>query len=446
MSVEGKKPIKIEKKEDLKKTIIIKKYNFSDKKYLFIFLLVVVCFSILIYFVLPIFLKPNIEDIKDSVVMIETYDENGKMLGSGSGFCGYRSDYIITNFHVIDGAYSIKIITDDKKSYDVEKILIFNKEEDLAILDTDANLKTLKFGKSNNLKAGVNVTAIGSPRGELNTVSTGIVSNADEDGVIRISAPISHGSSGGVLLNNKMKVIGITSAGYDDAQNLNFAIKVERLNELYSYYKKNKDYTIKWNYSLESCYLDELSLSTDEIGLFSECYDTKNIIPSTKKDFYNMTSPIAIINLTSYSENLTDEEKYYVAEMFNLLLKYEPSMKNQIADSEVIENAEEWKPAQLILELDILSRYDLAVYMIEMDKLESSQYFDYINDLDLSIAEKVVLLLSTAGYTPQKLHNDEINEMINWLDDNESIDYDDTVGILRNLGLSVDYETGDIRW
>lgn len=437
----GKKPIKVIKEKEHFST---KSFYNKNKKIIIPFALVITIILILI-FVSNLFV-PNIEIIKDSVVMIETYDKNGNQISSGSGFCAFKSDYIITNYHVIEGAYSIKIISDNKDTYKVENVLIFNADEDLAILDSNANFKPLKISSNSNLKVGEKVTAIGSPKGELNTVSTGIISNADEDGIIRISAPISHGSSGGVLLNNKMKVIGITSSGYDDAQNLNFAIDAEILQELYSYYKKNKYNVTEWNYNLEDDYIDELFNSNQEIGLFSSCFKNDNIIPENLNTFYKLTSPIAIIDLTSQSDYLTDEEKYYVAEMYDLLLKYVPSMKHKIADSEVVDDAEEWKPAQLIFELDILSRYELAVYMIEMDKLSSDQYFDYINDMELGIPEKAILLLSTAGYTPSRLNNDNINEMINWLDDNDEIDYDDTVGILRNLGFSVNYDTGDIRW
>lgn len=436
-----KKPIKCIKE---KEHFLIKNFYKKNKK-IIIPSVISILIIVVLTFVSNLFI-PNIETIKDSVVMIETYDKNAQLIGIGSGFCAFKSDYIITNYHVIEGAYSIKIISDNKDIYEVENVLIFNAENDLAILDSNAKFTPLKISNNTNLKVGTKVTAIGSPKGELNTVSTGIISNADEDEVIRISVPISHGSSGGVLLNNKMKVIGITSSGYDDAQNLNFAINVERLKDLYAYYKKNKNSVIFWNSNLEEDYIDELFRSNQEIGLFAACFKNDNIIPKNLSTFYKLTSPIAIIDLTNQAKYLSDEEKHYVAEIYNLLLKYVPSIKNKVVDSEVVAEAEEWKTAQLIFELDILSRYELAIYMIEMDKLSSNEYFDYINDMELGIAEKVILLLSTAQYTPSELNNDDIEEMINWLDDNDKIDYDNMMGILRNLGFSVDYDTGNIWW
>ena len=81
------------------------------------------------------------------------------------------------------------------------------------------------------------VIAIGSPKGFTNTVSTGIISNIyNEDGFNRIqfTAPISPGSSGGALFNGNGEVIGITSSTYIDSQNLNFAIQITEVIDLYS--------------------------------------------------------------------------------------------------------------------------------------------------------------------------------------------------------------------
>ena len=178
----------------------------------------------------------DIEEVKDSVVMIEVYGDSGDLLATGSGFCAYKDNWIITNFHVIEGAKSIKVETDSHQKYSAEKIVFFNKVQDIAVLSINGHLNPLKLGDSSNIKTKDKVTTIGSPKGELNTVSEGIISNVDNKAQIRISAPISHGSSGGVLLNHKNEVIGITSAGYDDAQNLNFAINISLLNNLYSKY------------------------------------------------------------------------------------------------------------------------------------------------------------------------------------------------------------------
>ena len=78
--------------------------------------------------------------------------------------------------------------------------------------------------------------AIGSPRGLENTFSSGEIAQLRGNGVLQISVPIDHGSSGGALLNEYGEAIGITSAGFDDSgANLNFAISTDLI-------KKYNDY------------------------------------------------------------------------------------------------------------------------------------------------------------------------------------------------------------
>ena len=75
---------------------------------------------------------------------------------------------------------------------------------------------------------------IGNPQGLQNTVSDGLVSAVRDAGGVKqfqISVPISHGSSGGALINMRGQVIGITSSGIDQAQNLNFAIPINYVKE-----------------------------------------------------------------------------------------------------------------------------------------------------------------------------------------------------------------------
>lgn len=181
-----------------------------NKKYI---LYIFAMFIIVIAFI-SFIIKSDIEKIKDSVVMVKAFDQDGTLISTGSGFCAYKSNYIVTNFHVIQGARTIKIMNDDKEEYNVDKIEIIKSEDDLAILSGKYSFNPIKIDKS-QLKVGEKVICIGSPEGQLNTVSTGIVSNTDDEFQIRITAPISPGSSGGVLLNNKHKVIGITYATYN---------------------------------------------------------------------------------------------------------------------------------------------------------------------------------------------------------------------------------------
>ena len=77
-------------------------------------------------------------------------------------------------------------------------------------------------------KVGEKVFTIGSPRGLENTFSSGEISQLRGNNIIQINAPIDHGSSGGVLINEYGEAIGITSSGYDDSgANLNFALDIK---------------------------------------------------------------------------------------------------------------------------------------------------------------------------------------------------------------------------
>ena len=84
------------------------------------------------------------------------------------------------------------------------------------------------------LVRGQRVVAIGSPMGLFNSVSDGIISGfrrIDEVDMIQFTAPTSHGSSGGAVLNLQGEVIGISTAGIDSGQNLNLAVGYECINQ-----------------------------------------------------------------------------------------------------------------------------------------------------------------------------------------------------------------------
>lgn len=178
-----------------------------------------------------------------SVFLLKCYDKNNNLMGTGSGFLVSQDGKIVTNFHVVEGASQIKAVSYDEKEYNVEGVLNYSIEQDIAVLSVKGvnNLPCLTLGDSDKLELGENIVAIGSPLGLQNTVSTGIVSSFRKNIIrsakgtkdIQISAPISHGSSGGPLFNASGEVVGITYAGYTgEGQNLNFAIPVNEAKSL----------------------------------------------------------------------------------------------------------------------------------------------------------------------------------------------------------------------
>lgn len=167
----------------------------------------------------------------------------------GSGFVATSDGYIITNKHVVaDTEATYKVLTNDNKKYDVEKIYR-DSLNDLAILKINATgLKPLSLGDSSSLKLGQTAIAIGTPLGEFtNTVTVGIISGLGRgitagspfegfveklDNVIQTDAAISPGNSGGPLLNSSGQVIGVNTAIAQEGQNIGFAIPVNVVKDL----------------------------------------------------------------------------------------------------------------------------------------------------------------------------------------------------------------------
>lgn len=173
--------------------------------------------------------------LASSVVMITVHNPNGEPAGSGSGIMVGQGGYILTNHHVAahGSFYSVSIEGEDKQ-YRTEDIIKYNSLYDLAVIRIDRRLHPLPVFKGNPpLVRGQKVVAIGSPLGLFNSVSDGIISGfrtiRDVD-MIQFTAPISHGSSGGAVLNMFGEVIGISTAGIDDGQNINLAMGFEVIN------------------------------------------------------------------------------------------------------------------------------------------------------------------------------------------------------------------------
>ena len=172
-----------------------------------------------------------------ATVYLEMRDRSGEVLGIGSGFF-VEHNLIATNFHVIEGAMqgTAKLVG-EYRQYTIEGITAADKQNDLAILKVTAfGVKPLPLGESDNVKIGATVYVTGNPKGLEGTFSDGIISRlgGNNEKRLQMTAPISPGSSGGPVLNNRGEVIGVSFAGHSalDAQNLNFAIPSNYLRRL----------------------------------------------------------------------------------------------------------------------------------------------------------------------------------------------------------------------
>ena len=171
----------------------------------------------------------EIAKLSNSVLTLYVYDKNHDLISTGSGFVVNDDKTIVTNYHVIDQGYFVEAVSEADVHYNVSGATFFDEIADIAVLqfETNTGLSPLAIADSSSAQVGDTVYAIGSPLGLKNTVSNGIISAIRKEAKysnIQITAPISAGSSGGVLLNIYGEVLGITYASYSDGQNLNLAI------------------------------------------------------------------------------------------------------------------------------------------------------------------------------------------------------------------------------
>ena len=160
------------------------------------------------------------------MILIETYDDEGRKRGLGSGFVVASDGTAITNYHVIRGASRATVKFSDGTVGSVDGVGAYDQNRDLAVIRLMPPPTTvLKIGDSDKVRVGDKIVAIGSPLGLQNTMSVGIVS-ALRNGVIQMSDPISPGSSGGAVFDEHGKVVAVAVAQMVAGQNLNFAIPI----------------------------------------------------------------------------------------------------------------------------------------------------------------------------------------------------------------------------
>jgi S1-C subfamily serine protease len=145
----------------------------------------------------------------------------------GTGFVIAKGGLVATNFHVLRGARRVTVQTADERVFDQVTVVGFDAARDLAVLRIrQLRLAPLRLS-TRDPEIGEHVIAIGNPVGLERTVSDGVVSAMRHVGMahdlIQISAPISHGSSGGPVLDDRGRVIGVATAMRTSGQNLNFA-------------------------------------------------------------------------------------------------------------------------------------------------------------------------------------------------------------------------------
>jgi tetratricopeptide (TPR) repeat protein len=185
---------------------------------------------------------PNLKDlvgtVQQSVVTVVNYDVDGDITSIGSGFFISTNGVLLTNLHVLDGAYNAVIKTREGKQYDVTTVMAKSQVVDLIKVRVDipaSEVTPVVLAREAPVVAD-SIFVVGSPMGLEQTVSEGIISAVREvpggGNVLQLTAPISRGSSGGPVLNRKGEAIGVVTFQAAKGQNLNFAISVDALEML----------------------------------------------------------------------------------------------------------------------------------------------------------------------------------------------------------------------
>jgi serine protease Do len=170
----------------------------------------------------------------ESTIVSEVMGQTATGVASGSGFIMSEDGYVVTNFHVVEGASSVNVVLYDGKSLPAQ-LVGYDSTNDIALLKVEANgLSPVVLGSSDDLIVGDQVVAIGNPLGELtSTLTVGYVSAKERtvstDGtvmnMIQTDAAINSGNSGGPLFNMKGEVVGITTAKYSGSSSSGASIE-----------------------------------------------------------------------------------------------------------------------------------------------------------------------------------------------------------------------------
>lgn len=194
--------------------------------------------SLLVAMMLPLCAHAGVaedvfQQVRSSVVSIDTLDDQGRHAGQGSGVA-VGPERIVTNCHVVSDAHRIRVAWQGKTF--PATLFRQNEARDLCLLSAPGvAARAVALRKRGDLQVGEAAYAVGNPLGFELTVSAGLISALplqDGPGPIHTSAPLSPGSSGGGLFDGQGRLMGVTASVFTYAQNFNTALPADWVEEL----------------------------------------------------------------------------------------------------------------------------------------------------------------------------------------------------------------------
>ncbi|XP_029998391.1 serine protease HTRA1 isoform X2 [Sphaeramia orbicularis] len=191
------------------------------------------------------FIADVVDKIVPAVVHLELFQRlpfssKEVSVSSGSGFIVSEDGWIVTNAHVLTNKHRIQVELKRGSHYDAT-IKDVDQRIDIALIkiEPDSPLPVLRLGQSSDLRPGEFVVAVGSPFSLQNTVTTGIISTAQRNGLelgrdsdmdyIQTDAIVNYGNSGGPLVNLDGDVIGVNTLKV--TAGISFAIPADRIRQ-----------------------------------------------------------------------------------------------------------------------------------------------------------------------------------------------------------------------
>ncbi len=185
---------------------------------------------------------PSVVNVKVKSISLSEGAPPTEGSGEGSGVVIDESGIILTNYHVVAGAVSVRVVFTDEREALEGSVIGGDPDRDLAVIRVEADdLDAIELGNSEQLKLGDGVIAMGFPLGLGGpTVTSGIVSGTNRTieaqaqfgierlvGLLQTDAAINPGNSGGALVDLNGRLVGINTAVAGSAENIGFAIAID---------------------------------------------------------------------------------------------------------------------------------------------------------------------------------------------------------------------------